>query len=239
MGGEVRALRHVLAQQAVGVLVRAALPGTVRVAEVDLDARVDVNCAWADSSLPWSQVMRAQELSGRSAMAALHGLVDPLGVSAFGQVQQHHVPGGPLDQRSDRGAAVLADDEVALPVPGHRSVLASAGRSEIMTMSGILPRLLSGPARPALGPAAAQAPVQLPAQLASSLDEEGLVDRLVAHPHHRIVWELPAQAPGDLLGRPPLLQPLRHLLGERRMGQLRGLGPPRLFIGAAVRRQAR
>jgi hypothetical protein len=29
---------------------------------------------------------------------------------------------------------------------------------------------------------------------------EGLVDRLVAHLHHRIVWELTLQAPGDLVG---------------------------------------
>lgn len=35
-GGQVGALGEVLSQQAVGVLVRAALPGAVRVAEVDL-----------------------------------------------------------------------------------------------------------------------------------------------------------------------------------------------------------
>ena len=41
IAGEVGALREVLAQQPVGVLVRAALPGAVRVAEVDLHAGVD------------------------------------------------------------------------------------------------------------------------------------------------------------------------------------------------------
>ena len=35
--GQVDALREVLPQQAVGVLVRAALPGALRIAEVDLD----------------------------------------------------------------------------------------------------------------------------------------------------------------------------------------------------------
>src|SRR3954466_10851715 len=39
---EVGALWKVLAQQPVGVLVRAALPGAVRIAEVDLDACVDL-----------------------------------------------------------------------------------------------------------------------------------------------------------------------------------------------------
>jgi len=38
---QVGALREVLAQQPVGVLVRAALPRAVRVAEVDRHARVD------------------------------------------------------------------------------------------------------------------------------------------------------------------------------------------------------
>ena len=34
-------------------------------------------------------------------------------------MQQHHVAGGALDQGAHRGAAVLAQDEVALPVAGH------------------------------------------------------------------------------------------------------------------------
>jgi len=42
-GAEVGALGEVLAQQAVGVLVGAALPGGVRVAEVDLDAGVETD----------------------------------------------------------------------------------------------------------------------------------------------------------------------------------------------------
>src|SRR5215208_3290332 len=39
---EISALREVLAQQPIGVLVRATLPGAVGIAEVDLDARVDL-----------------------------------------------------------------------------------------------------------------------------------------------------------------------------------------------------
>src|SRR3954447_15173309 len=41
MHAEIGSLGKVLAQQAVGILVRAALPGAVRVAEVDLDPGVD------------------------------------------------------------------------------------------------------------------------------------------------------------------------------------------------------
>ena len=39
MHGQVGALREVLAQKAVGVLIRPALPGLVRVAEEDVDNR--------------------------------------------------------------------------------------------------------------------------------------------------------------------------------------------------------
>jgi hypothetical protein len=39
---QVRAFREVLPQQPVGVLVSAALPWALRVAEVDLDTRIDL-----------------------------------------------------------------------------------------------------------------------------------------------------------------------------------------------------
>ena len=47
------------------------------------------------------------------------------------QAQQPDQPGLPLDQRADRRARVLADDEVALPVPrpgsGRRAGRAAGG----------------------------------------------------------------------------------------------------------------
>jgi hypothetical protein len=55
----------------------------------------------------------------------------------------------------------------------------------------------------ASGATPAQAAREFAAELASALDKEGLVDRLVAHPHHRIVRELLAQAHRYLFGRPP------------------------------------
>ncbi|MEA2188209.1 MAG: hypothetical protein QOK16_3220 [Solirubrobacteraceae bacterium] len=42
-GGEVGALGEVLAHEPVGVLVGGALPRSVRVAEVDVDAGIDAN----------------------------------------------------------------------------------------------------------------------------------------------------------------------------------------------------
>ncbi len=46
----------------------------------------------------------------------------------------------------------------------------------------------------------------------------------MAHPHHRIVRELDAQPLGDLLWRPPQLEPLGDLAGQPRVEDLRAAG---------------
>jgi len=58
---EVGALGEVLPQQAVGVLVGAALPGSVRVAEVDLDGGVDADLLPARISGPLVPSQRAAQ----------------------------------------------------------------------------------------------------------------------------------------------------------------------------------
>ena len=73
-------------------------------------------------SLPWSQVIVRNSSSGSLRDRSSHGLVDLLGDAAVGEVQQHHVAGGALDEGADRGRGVLADDQVAFPVAGHGPV---------------------------------------------------------------------------------------------------------------------
>jgi hypothetical protein len=51
----------------------------------------------------------------------------------------------------------------------------------------------------AFRPAGTQAAGQLAAQLTAALHEQGLVDGLVAHPHHGIACELDPQPGRDLL----------------------------------------
>ena len=68
--------------------------------------------------------------------------------------------------------------------------------------------------------------MQLPAQLAAALDEQRLVDRLVAHPHHRIVWELDPQAPAISSGDHHSSSHSVTWLGQRRMDSLEVFGPP-------------
>jgi hypothetical protein len=81
---QVAALGEVLAEQAVGVLVGAALPGAAWVAEVDLDARVDVNWWCSAMSRPWSQVSERRSCWGKHRTAAVSAgrmrwAVNPLG----------------------------------------------------------------------------------------------------------------------------------------------------------------
>jgi hypothetical protein len=85
-----------------------------------------------------------------------------------------------------------------------------------------------------LCPPGAQASGQLSAKLTSALDEQGLVDGFVAHPHHRIVWVLEPQPPGDLLGRPPLDQPPGHLRGQLGMGQFGAFRPAGALVGPVM-----
>src|SRR5215203_504750 len=61
---EVGALREVLAQQPVGVLIRAALPGAVRVADVDLKTGVDPQACVLAHLRPLIPGQRSSQLFG-------------------------------------------------------------------------------------------------------------------------------------------------------------------------------
>lgn len=63
--GQVGSLREVLAQQAVGVLVRAALPGAGGSAKKTGMPVSTLNWVWADISLPRSQVSDRASCAGR------------------------------------------------------------------------------------------------------------------------------------------------------------------------------
>ena len=64
VAGQIRLLRQVLPQKPVGVFVRAALPGTLRIAEVDvyIGSHREALC-WAISS-PRSQVSERRNVAG-------------------------------------------------------------------------------------------------------------------------------------------------------------------------------
>src|SRR5207253_711035 len=105
---------------------------------------------------------------------------DLQGTVAVGQVQEHHGASSAFDQGADGGLAVLAQDQVAFPVPGHRPVLdlrrPLADVDHAGYSGGPLMALAPGPPQ---GSAAAQADRQLLAQGTSALNVNRLVDGFV------------------------------------------------------------
>ncbi len=59
---------------------------------------------------------------GQGPHGLTHGCFDRLGPVVWGEVKQQDEPGGALDQGPDGGAIHCPQDEIALPVPGHRPV---------------------------------------------------------------------------------------------------------------------
>lgn len=119
---QVGRLREVLTQQAVGVLVAAALPRARGVAEVDLRSCVgrDVEVLGHLSALVPGQ--RAPQRRRELTEGADEGGVHLDGVRC-GQMQKLDVAGLPFHERPDRGAVVGADDEVSLPMAGDGTVI--------------------------------------------------------------------------------------------------------------------
>src|SRR2546421_9293067 len=151
-------------------------------------------------------------------------------------MQEHHVASGAFHQGADGGLAVLAQDQVALPVPGYRPVLdlrrPLADVDHARYSGGALNTLAPGPPQ---GSAAAQTDRQLLAQGASALDVDRLVDGFVGHPHLRLMGELAAQL-GSCLPRTQLLHQfgLDALAQPWVASQLGRLGSAGLAVGTTL-----
>src|SRR5215213_9745718 len=78
MYAQVGALREALAQQPAGVLVRAALPRAVRIAEVDLNASVDPQLCVLRHLRPLIPRQRPSELLRQGGDRARDGVADRL-----------------------------------------------------------------------------------------------------------------------------------------------------------------
>jgi hypothetical protein len=105
-------------------------------------------------------------------------VADGFGGAPVGQVDEHHVAGGALDEGADRRRAVGADDQVAFPVPGHGPV-ADVGRALTDHDHRVADPGRAGggvAARRAAGAPGAQRGSDITAQTAAGLQVESLVD---------------------------------------------------------------
>jgi hypothetical protein len=208
--GEVSALREILTEEPVGVLVRASLPWAAWIAEVDLEAGVDAQlgvlghlCSLIPGQGPAELVGQfGDDLSDRVShgfgavtgerWAVLHRWFGAVAFHAW-QVQQHREPCGALDEGSDR-RVVQPDDEIAFPVTRHGPVISLGGSFADHHLRGdeLLASGAGACSRDAQCPAGAQTRDQFTFERASALDVERLVDGLVGDPHLFIIGELDA-----------------------------------------------
>ena len=123
-------LGEVLADQAVGVLVRAELPGCAGVTEVHGDARVGGELLLACHLDPAVPSDRLSKWSGEFVHSGGQCAYDALAAGTIGKVQQDDVAGEVLDERADVRTPAFAHRQVAIPVADRLSQR-DLGRSEL------------------------------------------------------------------------------------------------------------
>jgi hypothetical protein len=229
--GQVGALRQVLAQEAVGVLAGPALPGAMRVAEVDLDPGLGGQLGMARHLLP---LVIGQGLAQRCGDAVeLPGIAcqsrGGSGIVHFGQQDQARAP---LDQDPDRRTVTRPLDEVTLPVARQGAVLylgwTDMNAQHISQLSATI--RASGP-RQAGMVGLAQAGDQFLAQGTPRQSVEAGVNGLGGDPPRRGFRPHHGHRAGNLTGRPTLPQKmLDHAKQHAVHGQLGQ--PPRLEAAA-------
>src|SRR5665647_1038954 len=121
--GQVGALWEVLAQEPVGVLVGAALPRGVRVAEEHRNAGGDGEPGVFGHLPALVPGQGALQQGGKAAHRDLQQRGQPDRGVVVRHPRQDRVPRGPLDQGDDRRGVARAHDQVPLPVAGNSPVL--------------------------------------------------------------------------------------------------------------------
>ena len=142
--------------------------------------------------MPWSQVIDRRSAWWQLAEPGLERVVEGVAV-ALGQVQQTGRAGLALDERADRGLLVLADDQIALPVPGLAAVLGRerplVDRAHRLLRTGVgAGRCVAGRDGDR-GRCAAVSDAAAPAVTGASAGSglvDGLVDALVTQPDRRV-----------------------------------------------------
>jgi len=169
---EIRSLRHVLTKQAVGVLVGAALPGAVGVAEVDLDTGVDRESLVARHLPALVPGDTPLQLLGERRDGRLHRGVDLLGFTPIGEMQEHDEARRALNEGADSGTVIRALNEVTLPVARHGPIVRLGGSIGDHDLSRNRSATLDAGSWAAFCTARPKTTGELTTELASGFDEE-------------------------------------------------------------------
>ncbi len=200
--GQVRALGQVLADQSVGVLAGAALPGAVRVTEVHHHTRVGCQLSVARHFLALVVGQRLAHGFGDAAQFGREAL-QCRGGRRIGQLDQHHQSGAALEQYTHGRAVTRPLDEIALPVAGKGPV-AGFGRAHMdaQQIGHLAPAILAPAARHALGLGPTQTGDQVLAQLTLGHGVDAGVDALVGDGALGFIGPHELECACDLRGRP-------------------------------------
>lgn len=256
MDGQVGSLGEVLAQQPIGVLVGAALPGAVRVAEVHLHVqRRRHACMQGEfGSLVPCQAVAQQ--CGQGPHLADDGVLHVFGVVPVGQAQEDREPGGAFHEEADRAAVAGTADQAAFPVAGDRPV-GDLGRPVADHDHGLAEPGASGlavAAVPAYDAPPSHGMFELESQLSLALHVDGLADGLAARVHAIVAGMFEPEPAADPFGAPVPVGPAltsshRRVPGAilRSLGRLRRweaicrarFGPYPPPMSSALRRSSR
>lgn len=225
---QVGALREALSQQAVRVLVGAALPWRVRVAEVDVHVQRHRYLAVQRHLRALVPRQRVSHKLGKPRHLPDDGLLHLAGAVAVGQVQQDDVPARPLHQRAYGALVRCARYEVAFPVARHGAVLhlgRPLGDHRHRLAEARLARV-GGRPRPAGRAPAAQLLGDIALELPLRLDVDGLVYGLGRCVHALIIGVFRREPMENLLGAPMDVELGLDGRREPSVLELARLGPP-------------
>ena len=152
-------------------------------------------CSCRVSSRPWSQVSVCADGRWELEQPGGEGVAHHRCGVAVGEMDQHDVATDPFDERADRGVHVGADDQIAFPVADDATLVHLDG--PLVEQSHVGDLVLRRHAA-TLRLAALAAGAQLAGDRTEDTGEQGLIDRLRAGPHRRIVRERPLQEARDL-----------------------------------------
>ena len=207
MHRQVRALGQVLADQSIDVLIAAALPGAVRVAEVDRHPG-PLGDLGVPRHLPALVVGHALAHRQRHAIERRTEALQRRGRRRVGHLDQHQVAAGTLHQGAHRRGIGLALDQVALPMAWHQPVFdLRRAHVDAEHFRDLAAPIDAARARPATRLALAQADDQLLAQATDRQGVDRVIDRLAADVGlSEAGYVHAAQLAGNLLGRQTLTQ---------------------------------
>ena len=203
---QIRALRQVLAQEAIGVFVTPTLPGAMRIGKEHLERETLSQPLMLRHLFAPIIGQRFPQWGGHRPKLLREALVRTRGIRAVHAGQEDQAR-GPFHQRADGRAVARSLEEVPFPVPrdgpiGHRSRPGGNGGHV-----GQLPASIGAPRpRPTSLPRLPQRGQQLGPQIAPWQHIQRGIDRLGREAFAHVVRIRASEPPGNLLGRAALSQ---------------------------------